>query len=80
MGQVRLISPKRCFRSPLASWKSVGLIAEGVDNALTACEEAVGIREPVFHTAMRSIINGQKSHGRSEGESIRWWLLNSAIG
>ncbi|KAF2180797.1 KR domain-containing protein [Zopfia rhizophila CBS 207.26] len=43
----------------LGIMRDVGVIAEGVANAFTPYEEALGIREPAFHALMKSLINGQ---------------------
>lgn len=44
----------------LGIMRDVGVVAEtGAKGFLAVWEEAIGIREPVFHAMMRSIINGQ---------------------
>lgn len=47
----------------LGMMRDVGVIAETGMNALKLWEEALGIREPVFHALMKSLINGQQLNG-----------------
>ena len=45
----------------------VGVIAESVEHNFKVWEQALGIREPVFHALMKSVINGQQQK-RGVGE------------
>ncbi|KAK1573272.1 KR domain-containing protein [Colletotrichum navitas] len=50
----------------LGIMRDVGVIAEGASNFMAAWEKVLGIREPVFHALMKSIINRQQSNGPSD--------------
>ncbi|KAI1263636.1 KR domain-containing protein [Xylariaceae sp. FL1019] len=47
----------------LGIMRDVGVIAEGDSHFMQAWEEALGIREPVFHALTKSLINGQQGKG-----------------
>ncbi|KAK1974633.1 KR domain-containing protein, partial [Colletotrichum cereale] len=50
----------------LGIMRDVGVIAEGASNFMATWDNVLGIREPVFHALMKSLIHGQQSCARCD--------------